>query len=203
MANKPKVYIVDDDPAVRQSTRVLLEVVGLETAEYGTAQAFLDAYNPEQRGCLVLDVRMPGMSGMELQQRLSEQGIDIPVIIITGHGEVAMAVQAIKCGAVDFFTKPFSPQELLQRVQQAIAEDEKKCQERAWKREIHARLDGLTARQREVMEAVLTGKNNRTIADDLGVTTKAIEAHRKKLMAKMEASSMAELARFAMACDLL
>lgn len=193
MQAEPTVFIVDDEPAVRNSLAWLLESVGQTVETFPSAQAFLDAYDPLRPGCLILDVRMPGMSGLDLQEKLGAMDAKLPVIFITGHGDVPMAVRAMKHGAVDFIEKPFNNQELLDRVHLAIERD-------AWARardargnEIRTRMDSLTPREREVLEGVVGGKANKTMARELGVSVKTIEAHRAKLMEKMHASSVAEL----------
>jgi FixJ family two-component response regulator len=162
----------------------------------------LDAH-PESdlAGCLVLDVRMPGLSGLELQAKLAAQGAGLPVIILTGHAEVPMAVQALKAGAVDFFEKPVSEQKLLDRIQQALEQDARDRLRRAGRAEVRARLARLTARERQVLGLVVAGKSNKEMASELGVTTKTIEAHRAQIMRKLEAESLAELVRLSLSAD--
>jgi FixJ family two-component response regulator len=192
---KPAIMVVDDDSGVRNAMRILLKSVGLESVSYSSAQEFLAAYQPSQPGCLLLDIRMPGMSGLELQQQLNLRGAVIPVIFMTGHGDVPMAVEAMQHGAFDFLQKPFRDQELLDRIQKAIAKD---AQSRALLGEherIRARLETLTAREREVLDLMTQGKQNKAIAQDLGVSPRTIEIHRARVMEKMEAHSVAELVR--------
>jgi two-component system, LuxR family, response regulator FixJ len=189
------VFIVDDDDGVRKGLTLLLTSVGLKVETYSGAQEFLRGFNPARPGCLVLDVRMPGMSGLELQEKLRADGIDTPVIILTGHGDVPMAVRAVQTGAVDFIEKPFREQLLLDRIQQALSQDAKRRQDRAETKAIHDRLTGLTRREREVLKLVVAGKHNRDIAIALGVTVKTIEFHRSKIMQKTQADSVAELVR--------
>ncbi len=203
MQAEPTVFVVDDDPAVRRSSRTLFETAGLRTEVFATAQEFLETYDASRPGCLVLDVRMPHMSGLELQDVLLARGAILPIIIITGHGEIPTAVRAMKAGAVDLFEKPFSSQALLERVRAAIGRDARTRDARARHDEIRDRVNQLTNRQREVFDAVLAGKSNRRIAAELGVSTKAVESHRAKLMAAMRADSVVHLARMAHACGKL
>ena len=196
--HKATVFVVDDDEAVRNSLRWLIESVGVKVETYESAQAFLRAYRPKRAGCLVVDVRMPGMSGLELQDWLVMQGINLPVIVITGHGDVPMAVRAMKTGAVDFIEKPFNDQLLLDRIQSAVEQDIQRRHDNAERTEIEARLAQLTPREREVMNMVVAGDSNKMIATTLGVSKKTVEAHRAKVMEKMEAESLAELVRMAL-----
>ena len=192
------VFIVDDDEAVCSSLRLLLKSRGIPAASYGSAEDFLAKYDPEQPGCLVLDVRMPGLSGLELQQELNRRGAVIPVIFITGHGDVPMAVEAMQHGAADFLQKPFRDQDLTERIQQALAAD---CRNRALLREkdaIRARLASLSPREMQVLRLVTLGKSNKVIAGDLGVSQRTVEIHRAHLMEKMAASSLAQLVRMTM-----
>lgn len=192
---EPTVYVVDDDEAVRNALRSLLDSVRLPVATYASAQEFLDAYDPARGGCLVVDLRMPGISGLELQERLVARGVTLPVIIITGHAEVATAVRAMKAGAVDFFEKPFSQQDLLDRIQHALARDARQRAEQAQRADVLQRLDRLTPREQAVLRRVVEGKANKVIAGELGISIKTVEAFRSKLMEKMEARSLAELVR--------
>ena len=193
------VFVVDDDPAVRQSLHWLIESVGLAVKTYETATEFLEAYNPDTHGCLVLDVRMPGLSGLDLQEKLAGKHIEIPTIVITGHADVPMAIRAIKAGALDFIEKPFNDQVLLERIGQALTLDEKIRQNQSERAEIAARLELLTSREREVMEMVVTGKANKVIADQLGLSQKTVEVHRANVMKKMQVDSLAGLVRLALA----
>lgn len=192
------VFIVDDDRAVRESLRFLLESVGLAARTYAGADEFLARYDPQTPGCLVLDVRLPGMSGLDLQQVLGERGIRLPVIIITGHGDVPVAVRAMKAGAVDFIEKPFSDQTLLDRVRSALDRDLAERARQQEELELRRRVDRLSPREREVMTGVVAGKLNKEIAQDLGLSHKTIEVHRAHVMQKMEADSLAMLVRMAM-----
>lgn len=192
---KGSVFVVDDDEAMRNSLRWLIESSELHVETFDSAQAFLDGYYPGRSGCLLLDVRMPGMSGLELQEQLRNQQIGIPVIIITGHGDVSMAVKAMKSGALDFIEKPFNEETLLDSIQRALEADAEQRENRATKAEIAARMAHLTKREHEVMEMVTSGKSNKEIAADLEVSAKTVEAHRARVMEKMEARSLAELVR--------
>lgn len=194
----PTVFVVDDDDAVRSSLRLLLKSVGLAAVTFGSAQEFLAAYDPAQPGCLVLDVRMPGLSGLELQQQLNLRGAVIPVIFITGHGDIPMAVEAMKHGAFDFLQKPFRDQDLLDRVQRALAQDASNRAELRQKDHIRSRLESLTPREREVLRLVTTGKANKVMAAELGVSQRTVEIHRARVMEKMGASSLAQLVRMVM-----
>ncbi|MCH7885971.1 MAG: response regulator transcription factor [Planctomycetes bacterium] len=195
MESKPTVFVVDDDSAVRHSLRWLLESAGLLVETFETAQAFLQAYHPERPGCLVLDVRMPGLSGLDLQDQLQAQHITLPIIIITGHGDVPMAIRALKGGAIDFIEKPFSEQLLLDRIHQGIALDAKQRIKHAQHTVIQEKIDRLTPREREVMGFVVDGKANKQIAALLERSQKTIEIHRANFMRKMEVDSLAELVR--------
>ena len=189
------VFIVDDDDAVRSSLRLLLKSVGLSAVAYPSARDFLAAWNPDQPSCLVLDVRMPGMSGLELQEELNRRGAIVPVIFITGHGDIPMAVQTIKEGAADFIQKPFRDQDLIDRIQKAITRDAENRAQLLEKDRIRARYDSLTPREREVLALVTSGKANKVMAGDLGVSQRTVEIHRARVMEKMEAASLAQLVR--------
>ena len=193
----PTVFVVDDDAALRESLRWLIESVGLRVATYDSARSFLAEYDPARPGCLVLDIRMPGESGLELQEKLRERGSDIPIIVITAYAEVPMAVRAFKAGAVDFIEKPFSDQVLLDRIQQAVEKDRQGRHEMEKREKLLVRVDRLTPREREVLQLIVAGKPSKVIAADLGVSQKTIEVHRSRIMAKMEANSLASLVRIA------
>jgi two-component system response regulator FixJ len=195
MTKKPLVMVVDDDSGVRNAMRILLKSVGMESALYASAQEFLAAYQPSQPGCLVLDIRMPGMSGLELQQQLNLRGAVIPVIFMTGHGDIPMAVEAMQHGAFDFLQKPFRDQDLLDRIQRAIVKDTERREALGEHSRIRAHLSSLTAREREVLDLMTLGKQNKAIAQDLGVSPRTIEIHRARVMEKMDAQSVAELVR--------
>jgi two-component system, LuxR family, response regulator FixJ len=197
---EPTVFVVDDDEDVRKSLEYLVKSVGLRTESYASAVDFLNAHDPNRAGCVVLDVRMPGMSGLELQERLAQHGACLPVIIITGYGDVPMAVRAIKHGAVDFIEKPFREQTLLECIQRAIQRDVDLRQVHTERSSIEARLATLTAGERQVMDLVVNGQSNKEIAAMLGLSVKAIEARRAKVMEKMDAPSLADLVKMSLAC---
>jgi len=194
-ALSPTVFIVDDDAAVRNSLRLLVKSVGLTAAVFASAQEFLASYDPQQPGCLALDVRMPGMSGLELQQQLNLRGAVIPVIFITGHGDIPMAVEAMQHGAFDFLQKPFRDQDLIDRIQRALERDRENRAALGERTRIRERLDSLTPREREVLALVTSGKANKTMAADLGLSQRTVEIHRARVMEKMGASSVAQLVR--------
>lgn len=193
-----QVFIVDDDDAVRNSIRLLMKSLGLATRPLSTAQEFLSTYDPQQPGCLILDVRMPGMSGLELQQQLNMRGAIIPVIFITGHGDVPVAVEAMQQGAFDFLQKPFRDQDLIERVQRALAKDQSNRAELSEQAKVRERFESLTPREREVLALVTSGKANKVMAADLNVSQRTIEIHRARVMEKMHASSLAQLVRMMM-----
>jgi RNA polymerase sigma factor (sigma-70 family) len=195
------VFIVDDDDAVRASLGFLLKSVGIAATSLASAQAFLAAYDPLQPGCLLLDIRMPGMSGLELQQQLNLRGAINPVIFITGHGDVPMAVAAMKDGAFDFVQKPFRDQDLIDRVQRALARDQENRMALSQHSKIRTRLESLTPREREVLELMTRGKPNKVMAADLGISQRTVEIHRARVMEKMEARSLAQAVRMMMDLD--
>jgi len=193
---KPTVFIVDDDEAICQSLRLVLEDIRLDVETYGSAQDFLDAYNPARSGCLVLDVRMSGMSGLDLQSELRQMGVDLPIIIITGHSDVPMAVQAMKAGAFDFIEKPFRDQVLLDSVQRAIDYNAQARRERTERTDVETKLSQLTQRERQIMDLLVTGKPNKVIAYELGINQKTVDFHRAHILEKMRVDSVVELVRF-------
>ncbi len=196
---KATVFVVDDDQAMRNSLKWLIESVGVAVESFASADDFLARYQTGRSGCLVLDVRMPGMSGLELLEHLVARKIRIPVVIITGHGDVPMAVRAMKAGAVDFIEKPFNDEVLLDAIRRALAYEERQRSHYTEHSQIEERLDHLTPREREVMQMVTDGKSNKEIANTLGVSAKTVEAHRARVMEKMQAGSLAELVRMALA----
>ena len=203
MNPKPaSVFVVDDDDAVRNSLRLLLKSVGLPTVAFASAREFLDSWHPAQPGCLVLDVRMPGMSGLELQEELNRRGAIIPVIFISGHGDIPMAVEAIQHGAFDFLQKPFRDQDLIDRVQRALAADHANRQSLAQRDVLRQRYGSLTPREQEVLVLVTKGKANKVMAGDLDISQRTVEIHRARVMEKMGAQSLAQLVRMAMDLDL-
>ncbi|MGR8919523.1 MAG: response regulator transcription factor [Gammaproteobacteria bacterium] len=187
------VFVVDDDAAVRESLALLIGSMALPVELFESAQDFLARCDVTRPGCLVLDIRMPGMSGLELQHELVERGIALPVIFITGHGDIAMAVRAMKSGAVDFIEKPFNDQQLLERVNQALELDRVNRASRSEIERISARIELLTPREREVMERIVAGQANKVVAIELGLSERTVEIHRSKVMAKTGARSLAEL----------
>jgi len=201
MEYKGTVFVVDDDAEIRKSLTRLLEEVDLSVQTYGNDRQFLDACDPACQGCLVLDVRMPGMDGITLHKTFEEKGIAIPVIIITGHGDIPMAVEAIQRGALDFIEKPFRAQPLLERIHQALARDAERCQRQAEHEAIASRMALLTARQREVMSFMVAGDSAKTIAVALGLSVKTVDYHRAKIMETMQARSVVDLARMVQSVD--
>ena len=195
---KPTVFVVDDDPGVLNSVQLLLRSVGLNAETFSSAHEFLEAYDPERPGCLLLDVRMPGMSGLELQERLDSMGSTLPIIFVTAHGDVPMAVRAVKAGAVDFIQKPFRDQELIDKSRDAIEENARIREKFADRKGIAERIALLTPREREVMELVIEGKANKVIAQDLGISQRTVEIHRARVMDKIQAGSVSELVQMVM-----
>src|SRR4029077_6235252 len=193
----PTVFVVDDDRAMRESLSWLLDSVGLHVLSYATAADFLADYDPAHPGSLVLDVRMPGMSGLDLQAELARRGVELPTIVITGHAGVSLPVRALKSGAIDFIEKPFSDQLLLDRVRQALEIDRQSREVRARREEARRRSGPLSARGREVLELVAAGKANKEVAAALGLSPKTVEVHRAHVMSKMAVDSLAELIRVA------
>jgi len=193
-----RVFVVDDDTSVLESIAFLLRTVGIRADTYASAEEFLVAYDPEAQGCLVLDVRMPVMSGLELQEKLVTMGSSLPIIFLTAHGDVPSAVKAVKSGAADFVQKPFHDQDLLDKIHRAIDAGARARVTEAARREVVDRIGSLTPREREVMEAVVAGKANKVIASDLGVSQRTVEIHRAHVMKKMEADSVAHLVHMVM-----
>jgi FixJ family two-component response regulator len=191
------VFVVDDDEPMRKSLQNLIGSVGLRVEAFASAPEFLRSKLTDVPGCLVLDVRLPGLSGLDLQKRMVEAGIEIPIIFITGHGDIPMTVQAMKAGAVEFLTKPFRDQDLLDAIQQALDRDRAARKQRTQINELHNRLDSLTPREREVMGLVVAGLLNKQIAGELGTSETTIKIHRHQVMEKMGAGSLAELVRMA------
>ena len=195
------MFVVDDDEAVRNSLRLLLKSVGLNPLTLASAQEFLNVYDPAHPGCLVLDVRMPQMSGLEVQEQLNLRGAVIPVIFITGHGDIPMAVEAMQAGAFDFLQKPFRDQDLIDRIQRALEKDRTNRTALVQRGVLRERLESLTPREREVLTMVVAGQPNKIMAADLNVSQRTVEIHRSRVMEKMGASSLAQLVRMMMELD--
>ena len=194
---RPTVFVVDDDPAVLKSLSRLLRSARLDAATFSTPREFLERHDPSAPGCLVLDVAMPGLNGLELQEALTAMGSELPIIFLTGHGDIPMSVQAMKRGAVDFLTKPVNDEDLLKAVRAAIEKDSVARRARAELEEIQQRLATLTPREREVLEHVIAGQLNKQTAADLGTVEKTIKVHRARVMEKMKVQSVAELVHLA------
>jgi len=192
------IYVVDDDDGMRRALSLLLNTVGYKTAAFASPKEFLDKVKTDAAGCLVLDIRMPGMSGLELQQHLNRMGSMLPVIFITGHGDVPMAVQAMKEGALEFVQKPFRDQDLLDRINHALELDKENRSTLARRADVLARFESLTPREKEVMQLVVDGAANKVIAIDLGLSERTVEIHRAKVMEKMGARSVAHLVKLQM-----
>ncbi len=192
---KPVIYIVDDDDGMRRALTVLMTTVGYQPMAFARPSEFLAKYDPNQPSCLVLDVRMPEMSGLEVQQQLNRNGALLPVILVTGHGDIPMAVQAMKDGAFDFLQKPFRDQDLLDRINAALKQDAQNRESVDRLADLRARAESLTPREREVMGHVVDGKANKVIAIDLGLSERTVEIHRANVMEKMAARSVAHLVK--------
>ena len=201
MSNKTSVFIVDDDREVREALQLLMESVGLAVETFASAGDFLEQFDPSRAGCILLDVRMPGMSGLDLQARLAAEQLHPPIIIITGHGDVPMAVRAVQAGALNFIEKPFNDQSLLDSVHRAIEQDARQRGEASRLADIRGRYDRLTPREKEVLELVVAGKRNTVIAADLSVSQSTVQAHRAKVMEKMEADTLSDLMRMMLSLE--
>ncbi|MDH5771935.1 MAG: response regulator [Rhodospirillaceae bacterium] len=196
------VFVVDDDDAVRESLSWLISSIGFKVETYPSAQDFLDSFSPEKHGCLIVDVRMPGMNGLELQRKLADKATCLPVIVITGHGDVQMAVRAMKDGAFDFVEKPFNDNAIIEHVEKAVRECKNRRSKESLKQEIQSMIALLTPRENEIMGMIVNGETNKSIARKLTISDKTVEAHRAKVMEKMQASSLAELMRKVLASDI-
>ncbi len=192
------IFVVDDDPGVRQSLEMLIRAIGQSVETYASAGEFLDAYTAERPGCLVLDLRMPGMSGLELQEELGSRGSNLPVIFITAHGDVPTAVDAVKGGAIDFIQKPFRDQDLIEKIELALEQNERALEDSAERGDVQARVASLTSRERQVMDIVVDGKTNKAMATELRLSERTVEIHRARVMSKMGAESLADLVKMAL-----
>lgn len=201
MSDTAEVFVVDDDEPVRDAIGMLLETVGLPFRTFASGQEFLDALGPEMAGCLVLDIRMPGVSGLDVQQRLLELDVALPIIFITGHGDVPMAVEAMRRGAVDFIRKPFREQELLSRINEALQLGEENRERLADLEEARARVALLTPRETEIFHRVAEGEANKVIAIELGISERTVEIHRSQAMRKTQSRTLADLVRLKLLVD--
>ncbi len=203
MNNEPSVFIVDDEEPIRSALALLMESVGLKSESFSSAQEYLDQFDATKPGCLILDVRMPGLSGLDLQGRLGAEKIHPPIIIITGHGDVPMAVRAVTAGAVDFIEKPFNNQSMLDNVHRAIEQDAKQRGESSRLQDVEQRYDDLTPREKEVLQCVIDGKRNKIIASEMNISQSTVEAHRSKVMEKMKANTLSDLMRMSLLLKLI
>lgn len=203
MNRSPCVFIVDDDQQVRGALKLLMESVGLEVETYTSAQTYLEQFEVQKAGCLIIDVRMPGISGLDLQARLAAEKIHPPIIIITGHGDVPMAVRAIQSGAIDFIEKPFNNQSMLDSVHKAIELDARQRGESSRLLEIEENYNTLTPREKQVLQLIIKGKRNKNIAYELIISQSTVEAHRSKVMEKMHAATLSDLMRMALSLKLV
>lgn len=203
MSEEQFVYIVDDDSDVRESLVILMETVGQAFKEYESAHAFLQDYHEGMRGCLVADIRMPRMSGLELQEKLIDAGSLLPIIFITGHGDISLAVKAMRRGALDFIRKPFHEQNLLDRINEALDIEDGKRKTQMDKQQLVARFDSLSHRELEVLELVAQGKMSKVVADDLGISERTVEAHRSHIMHKLGIHTVAQLIRLKLQIEML
>jgi two-component system response regulator FixJ len=203
MQPEPIIYVIDDDDAVRQSLEFLLKTAGISVRGFESARAFLDVMPQVRSGCVITDVRMPDITGIELLRRIKEVNPELPVIVITGHGDISLAVEAMKIGAVDFLEKPFDDDLLLAAVRSALSQDADAGKRKAALADIHEKLAALSNRERQVLEGLVAGNANKTIAFDLGISPRTVEIYRANLMTKMAANSLSDLVRMAMVSGIL
>ena len=203
MDKQETVFVVDDDEGIREGLALLLETVGQPYELYSSAIEFLDAYDASKGGCLVLDIRMPRMSGLDLQEKLNEQGSLLPIIFITGHGDIQMAVEAMRRGALDFIRKPFREQDLLDRINEALAFDAGKRKNIAERQQLLDKVAALSEREREVFHRVAAGEMNKVIAQDLGISARTVEVHRSQVMKKLGVRTLAQLVRIKIEAELV
>ncbi len=203
MDKQDTVFVVDDDEGIREGLGLLLETVGQPYESYSSAIEFLDAYDASKGGCLVLDIRMPQMSGLELQEKLNEQGSLLPIIFITGHGDIQMAVEAMRRGALDFIRKPFREQDLLDRINEALAFDAGKRKNIAERQQLVDKVAALSKREHEVFHRVANGEMNKVIAQDLGISARTVEVHRSQVMKKLGVRTLAQLVRIKIEAELM
>jgi two-component system response regulator FixJ len=203
MQAEPVIYVIDDDDAVRESLEFLLKTAGIEVRGFESAQAFLDILPQVNSGCIITDVRMPEITGIDLLRRLKETNAELPVIVITGHGDISLAVEAMKIGAVDFLEKPFDDDHLLAAVRSALNQDADAVKRRAELADIHDKLAALSNRERQVLEGLVAGNANKNIAFDLGISPRTVEIYRANVMTKMVANSLSDLVRMAMMTGML
>lgn len=194
-AQQATVFIVDDDSDVRRAVSLLVRSVDLDAVSFSSAQEFLDKYDDQKPGCLILDVRMPGMTGLQLQQEMAARGIRLPVIFVSAHGEIPTATAVIRAGAVDFIPKPFSPQTLLERIHEAISIDHEQRRAHSLVQEVESRVAALTDREREIMQYLMQGESTKVIASRLGISPKTVDNHRAKVLEKMVVDNTTQLAR--------
>ncbi len=203
ISDQPSVFIIDDEEPIRSALTLLMESVGLKAESFASAQEYLDQFDASKSGCIILDVRMPGIGGLDLQARLTAEKIHPPIIIITGHGDVPMAVRAVTAGAVDFIEKPFNNQSMLDSVHRAIELDAVQRGESSRLQDIEVHYNSLTPREKEVLQYVIEGKRNKVIAFDMNISQSTVEAHRSKVMEKMTASTLSDLMRMALSLKLI
>jgi two-component system, LuxR family, response regulator FixJ len=198
MADEATIFVVDDDQGCRDSLAALLRASGMRVQTYSSAQAFLEAYEPSRLGCLLLDVRMPGISGLDLQERLAARGAKLPIILMTAYGDVPTAVKAMQAGAINFIEKPIREEALLESLRRALQQGERLHKEREYVGRVRALIDRLTPREREVLRMLVAGKANKVIAAELGISERTVEIHRQRVRKKLEARSLSQMVRMAL-----